>query len=104
MINTCPVCGNDAFDTLQTRRGKGVYFSNGHPLGADTKRGRTLEIACSKCKARVNDDFTPFKTVFAVKDGQWKELPVDEPCEGYALVTSSKDEMTRYLLSKTKEA
>lgn len=97
--NKCS-CGSTEFDVLQTRRLKNARYMNGKVLDVEHAKGRNLEVVCSNCDARFNDDLTPFKGYYWMDGIEWgfsEEYP-----SGKELVTQSKDSVTHLLMQRLK--
>lgn len=98
-MNTCK-CGSDTFNILQTRRLKNVRYMDGKILDVEHAKGRNLEVVCSNCGTRFNDDLTPFKGFYWMDGIEWgfsEEFPNDKE-----FITQSKDNLTRLLMQRLK--
>ena len=94
------LCGSYNFNVLQTRRLKNAKYSNGRLLESDNAKGRNLEVLCSECGARYNEDFTPFIGYFYIDGINWgwsETFPI-----GVEIVTQSKDEITQEMMRRMK--
>ena len=97
--NKCS-CGSTEFDVLQTRRLKGASFKSGKLIDVRNARGRNLEIICSHCGARFNDDLSPYKGFYWVDGIEWgfsETFPT-----GKEFISQSKDSVTSLIMKRMK--